>query len=239
MLNTNYEPLPRRSYETPAPHLLHLFFEAQVSRRPDHAAIEFADESLTYAELDQYANQIANALAARGVKPGDLVAFYLKKSPRLYAAMLGILKAGAGYVPIDPRFPLERIDAILEDSAARLLVTESPLADELAGAIRAPTLRLDMESQEIDRQPAVAPRQQGEIEPHNLCYVIYTSGSTGRPKGVMIEHCNAVAFVKSLKTVYRLTADDRIYQGFSTAFDASVEEIWASILSRRHARGAH
>ena len=89
--------------------LLHNFFEEQVDARPGHAAVEFHNETLTYRDLDRQANRIARALAARGVAPGDLVALYVHKSTRLFAAMLGILKTGAGYVPIDPRFPVERI----------------------------------------------------------------------------------------------------------------------------------
>jgi non-ribosomal peptide synthetase-like protein len=226
-LSTTWEPQTRKPTGQ-GPRLLHQFFDVQVELRPHHTAIEFADETLTYAELDQYSNQIANALAARGVRPGDLVALYLKKSPRLYGAMLGILKAGAGYVPIDPRFPLERISAILEDSRARVIVTEAPLADELTDAITTPRLRLDLDAHKIARLPNLLPWQTRQIQPSSLCYVIYTSGSTGRPKGVMIEHRNAAAFVRSLKTVYKVDAEDRIYQGFSTAFDASVEEIWAA-----------
>ena len=226
-VNTSWEPKTRRSLDQ-APRLLHQFFDVQVERRPHHVAVEFADEVLTYAELDRYSNQIANALAARGVRPGDLVALYLKKSPRLYGAMLGILKAGAGYVPIDPRFPLERISAILEDSRARAIVTENPLADQLTDVIKTPQLRLDLDAHKIAQLPNLLPWQTRQIQPSSLCYVIYTSGSTGRPKGVMIEHRNAVAFVKTLKSIYKVDAEDRIYQGFSTAFDASVEEIWAA-----------
>ncbi len=227
MVDTAREPL-RRRLPGISPRLLHSYFEAQVGKRPNHPAVEFADESLTYSELDAEANRIANALGARGVKPGDLVALYLKKSVRLYAAMLGILKAGAGYVPIDPRFPLERIRAILEDSRARVIITEYPLLGEIDGQVETPLLRLDLDREDIARQSPETPAQAYDVSPQSLSYVIYTSGSTGRPKGVMIEHRNAVAFVRSLRTIYRVTANDRVYQGFSTAFDASVEEIWAA-----------
>lgn len=228
MLNTGSELLPRRAQKKAPLRLLHEFFEVQVARRAGETAVEFSVGTLSYVELDRYANQVANTLVKRGVQPGDLVALYLKKSPRLYGAMLGILKAGAGYVPIDPRFPLERIRAILEDSDARAVITEHTLADELVGAVPTPLLRLDLDHGAISCQRTSVPVLAREISPRDLCYVIYTSGSTGRPKGVMIEHRNAVTFVKSLKSVYRLTANDRVYQGFSTAFDASVEEIWAA-----------
>ena len=228
MLNTGQGTQTRRSYESPTLRLLHLYFEAQVALHPDKPAVEFSDDLITYAELDAYANQIAHGLIARGVRPGDLVALYLNKSHRLYAAMLGILKAGAAYVPIDPRFPLERIRAILEDSAAKAFVTEHALFSAVDGAIETAIVNLDRDHPAISRSPVTQPLLSRAIDPTDLCYVIYTSGSTGRPKGVMIEHRNAAAFVRTLKTVYKITPDDRVYQGFSTAFDASVEEIWAA-----------
>ncbi|WP_072394556.1 Pls/PosA family non-ribosomal peptide synthetase [Hyphomicrobium sp. CS1GBMeth3] len=228
MLNTGRESQIRYARVSSSYRLLHRHFEAQVAMRPHKTAVEFGDEMLSYADLDAYANQIAHALIARGVQPGDLVTLYLKKSPRLYGAMLGILKAGAGYVPIDPRFPLERIRAVLEDSNSKVVVSERPLAEALEGEIATPILRLDLEALRIARLPAANPELSRAADPSDLSYVIYTSGSTGRPKGVMIEHRNAAAFVRSLKSVYRIRPDDRIYQGFSTAFDASVEEIWGA-----------
>ena len=200
------------------PRLLHAYFDAQVRRRADHIAVEFGNESLTYRELDHEANQIAHELISRGVRPGSLVAIYLKKSPRLYATILGILKAGAGYVPIDPRFPLDRIRAILEDSSATVIATQLGLPEQLDNQIGTPILWLDRDSLSIARRPRFAPRLAQKLNSSHLCYVIYTSGSTGRPKGVMIEHRNAVAFVNTLKTVYRITNRDRIYSGVLNRF---------------------
>jgi non-ribosomal peptide synthetase-like protein len=229
MLNTGWGAQTRRAHKLSSPRLLHLFFEAQAELRPNSPAVEFSDDSVSYAALNRYANQIAHSLVARGVGPGDLVALYLTKSPRLYAAMLGILKAGAGYVPIDPKLPLERIRAILEDSGATDVITEDRLAETLAGAVPTRLLRLDLESGSIARRPTGSVVPLRDIDASDLCYVIYTSGSTGRPKGVMIEHRNAAAFVRTLRSIYKVTANDRVYQGFSTAFDASVEEIWAAL----------
>jgi len=209
--------------------LLHEYFERQVALRADHPAVACGDETLTYAELDRYANQIARALRRRGVISGDLVAIYLEKSVRLFATMLGILKAGAGYVPIDPRFPLERIRDILDDSDARLFVGEGRLAEEIGTQINTAMLRLDRDTAQIATEPTDRLHKDMGMTPARLCYVIYTSGSTGRPKGVMIEHRNAAAFVETLAPIYQVTADDRVYQGFSTAFDASVEEIWVAL----------
>lgn len=211
-----------------SPRLLHHFFEEQAALRPEATAVEFQNDSVTYRDLDRQANRIARALAVRGVGAGDLVALYLAKSPTLFAVMLGILKAGAGYVPIDPRYPIERIRTILEDSGVRAIVTETPLARDIRSEIDTTILDLDDERDAIDAMAAEAYDVPADISPASLCYVIYTSGSTGRPKGVMIEHRNAVAFVACLSEIYRLDAHDRVYQGFSTAFDASVEEIWAA-----------
>ncbi len=208
--------------------LLHEYFERQVPLRADHPAICFGDESLTYAELECYANQIARALQRRGVASGDLVAIYLKKSQRMFATMLGILKAGAGYIPIDPRFPLERIRDILSDSGARAFVSEGALGDDIDGQIEPTILRLDRDGEAIAAESGERLPKDADLTPANLCYVIYTSGSTGRPKGVMLEHRNAAAFVETLTPVYQVTSEDRIYQGFSISFDASVEEIWAA-----------
>ena len=208
--------------------LLHEYFERQVPLRADHPAVWFEDESLTYAELDRYANQIARSLRARGVASGDLVALYMKKSQRMFAAMLGILKAGAGYIPIDPRFPPQRIRDILSDSGARAFVSEGALADDIEGQIEPNILRLDKDAKAIAAESTERLPKHADLTPSDLCYVIYTSGSTGRPKGVMLEHRNAAAFVETLAPVYHVTPEDRVYQGFSTSFDASVEEIWAA-----------
>ena len=209
------------------PRLLHQFFEQQVRLRPDHPAIEFNDEVLTYAQLDRLAGRVAAFLRARGVVPGALVALYLEKSCSLFAAMLGVLKAGAGYVPLDPKFPTGRVLSILEDADVTIVITDKELGRDLAPQTTAEVMFLN-EDLSLDVRSAV-PRRPAVIAPDGVCYVIYTSGSTGRPKGVIIEHRNAVNFVRSLWTVYKLTPQDRIYQGFSIAFDASVEEIWAAL----------
>lgn len=216
------------AFEDASPLCLHHIFEKLASERPDHIAIECAGRKLTYAELDRQANRIAWSLRVRGVKRGTLVGLYDRKSCNLFAAMLGVLKAGAGYVPVDPKFPVERIEDIFEDAGVRAIVTSTEFAGGMKKS-RANLLLLDRHEREIDLRPSwPLPAATGENHEHALAYVIYTSGSTGRPKGVMLEHMNAVAFVRTLRSIYKITADDRIYQGFSIAFDASVEEIWAA-----------
>ena len=156
--------------------------------------------------------------------PAIWSALYAEKSSKLFAAMLGVLKAGAGYVPLDPKFPLARVQGILEDADIAVVICDDKLSEALKGKAAAALMVFD----EVPEAPAAPPLQPTHVAPDNVCYVIYTSGSTGRPKGVIIEHRNAVNFVRSLHTVYELTADERIYQGFSIAFDASIEEIWAA-----------
>jgi non-ribosomal peptide synthetase-like protein len=209
------------------PVLLHAFFEHQAALRPDHPAVECKGETLTYRELDEAANWIAAALRTRCVEPGTLVALYLKKSVRLFAAMLGILKAGGGYLPIDPGFPIGRVETILEDADVPLVISDGDLGETLQPHISAQVLRLDDEFFQQQQQSS-PPIEPVIISPDDVCYVIYTSGTTGRPKGVIIEHRNVVNFIKALHAVYGLEQGDRIYQGFSIAFDASVEEIWAA-----------
>jgi non-ribosomal peptide synthetase-like protein len=209
------------------PRLLHEFFERQVRLRPAAPAVEFEGEVLNYAQLNERADRIAAFLRARGVVPGSLVAIYLEKSSGLIAAMLGALKAGAGYVPLDPKFPVARVLSILEDADVTIVITDQDLGGDMAPQTFAEVMFLEQDLR-LDLRSA-APRQPASFAPDNVCYVIYTSGSTGRPKGVIIEHRNAVNFVQALSTVYKLTPDDRVYQGFSVAFDASVEEIWGAL----------
>ena len=210
-----------------APILLHGYFERQVRRVPHRVAVECGGDILTYLELDRYANQIAHTLRQSGVTTGSLVGVLLEKSPRLYATILGILKAGAGYVPLDSKFPSDRIAGILADCQATAVVSEACEAAKIRDAVPAPFLLLDADAILInahsDRKPSL---HRLEVGSSNLCYVIYTSGSTGHPKGVMITHGNAAAFVNGMCQVYEVDGKDRIYQGFSVAFDASVEEIW-------------
>src|SRR5580692_1604102 len=210
------------------PTLLHSAFEAQAIRRPDHPAIECRGITLTYGELDRLANRYAHYVRSQGLGPGRLVALYLEKSVELFAALLGVLKAGAGYVPIDPKFPPERVRSIIEDGSIPLVVSQTSLATAL-GDTGARALLIDRDLDQVAAMPdAPIPADETGVRPTDICYVIYTSGSTGRPKGVVIEHGNAACFAAALPTSYGITDADRVYQGFSVAFDAAVEEVWAA-----------
>jgi len=206
--------------------VLHEIFEAQADARPDAVAVVFDREETTYADLEQRANRLARYLRARGVRRGSLVALLLPRSADAYAALLGVLKAGAAYVPLDPQYPADRVAFILENCGAKALVTTADLAKSHA-AFRGVVVRVDADRAAIDTESAarLTPEEVG-VNPRDLCYVIYTSGSTGRPKGVMIEHRSVCHLVRAEGKIYRVRPEDRVYQGFSLSFDASVEEIW-------------
>ena len=196
--------------------------------RGDHLAVDAADVTLSYAELDARANQLARFLLRRGVRPGDRVGLLFDRAVDGYASMLAVLKVHAAYVPLDTAFPPDRLAYIVSDAGVGLVLSRSHLADRAAGlAGAARLLYLD----EADGPIAVESRDRlGAAEVgrpvDDLCYVIYTSGSTGRPKGVAIEHASICNFVQVAAEVYGLDCDDRVYQGMTIAFDFSVEEIW-------------
>jgi non-ribosomal peptide synthetase-like protein len=205
--------------------LLHELFEAAADRCPDRKAIECLNRSLTYGELDQLANRLAHALRARGVGCEDKVAIVLPRSENIYIAMLGVLKAGAAYIPLDFQTPLERIHFILKDSGAKCLITISGYTEALNDAF--PRLLLDADKAEIDNCPSTRiSRSQTGVSRNDLCYIIYTSGTTGRPKGVLIEHRNVTHLVRAESELYGIRPEDRVFQLASPAFDASIEEIW-------------
>ncbi len=205
---------------------VHEQFEAQVDRTPEATAAVYAtddagaDERLTYRELEQRANRLARLLRARGVAPGDLVGLCLKRSLDMLVAQLGIQKAGAAYVPLDPAFPPERLAYMVADAGIRLVVATSD-QDELVAA--APErLHLDRAARELAAQdPARFP---SGADADALMYVIYTSGSTGRPKGVEIAHRSVSNFLASMAAAPGLAAGERWLAVTTLSFDISVLE---------------
>src|SRR5262245_60258964 len=219
----------RGSADVTAPRLLHEYFERQATIRPGQPAVQCNGRVFSYKQLEVLANRIANWLRAHRIGPGCTVAICSEKCCELYAAILGILKAGAAYVPIDPKFPAARICSIVQDAGVKVVISSGTFGRNLQLGDSIAVLLLDRDAAAIARRSSRCRRaKRACVTVRDPCYIIYTSGSTGRPKGVVIEHRNAVNFVCALHTVYKLGTTDRVYQGFSLAFDASVEEIWAA-----------
>ena len=201
-------------------------FEANVDLHSDRIAVECGSSRMTYRELDEAANRLAGYLRSLGVGPESCVAFWLPRSANVYVALLGILKSGGAYVPLDAEYPADRVAYILNDSGSKIVITTPEFSGRLAG-FEGTIISIDSDWPTIaGRSAARLSPGVPELTPENLCYVIYTSGSTGKPKGVQIEHRNAVHLVKAEAERFAIRSDDRVYQGFSIAFDASVEELW-------------
>jgi amino acid adenylation domain-containing protein len=209
----------------PRERCVHELFEAQADRTPDAVALRHAGGSLTYGELEARANRLARHLRGLGVGPDARVGLCLERGPELMVGVLGILKAGGAYVPLDPAYPGERLAYMLEDSAARVLLTQASLAERLP-AVGATVVRLDADAAEIGREGAE--RLGVPAGPHNLAYVIYTSGSTGRPKGVAMPHRPLVNLLAWQEGSGRAPAGAVTLQFTSISFDVSFQEIFAT-----------
>ncbi|MFY0568156.1 non-ribosomal peptide synthase/polyketide synthase [Archangium lansingense] len=202
---------------------LHELFEAQAARTPDAEALIDGTRSLTYAELNARANQLAHSLRALGVTAETPVGICSKRSADLVVGLLGILKAGGLYVPLDPAYPRERLGFIIEDAQLRFLVAQSSVIDSLPEH-SAHVLLLDKDSESLSRSSTSNPVRAASSS--NLAYLIYTSGSTGRPKGVSIEHRNAVSFLSWARTVFSPELLSGMLASTSIAFDLSVFELF-------------
>lgn len=213
--------------DLPRAALLHELFEATADAHPDNVALVCGNERLTYRELESRANRLAHHLRSLGVTKGSRVALLLPRGPEALVALLAALKAGAAYVPLDPDYPAERVGYILSDCGARAVITTQALIGK-CGPHRSRAVLLDAVAAGTDRRLS---RAETGLAPDDLCYVIYTSGSTGRPKGVQIEHRSACHLVRAEGDLFGVRPDDRVYQGFSLAFDASVEEVWLAFFA--------
>ncbi|MFD7657528.1 amino acid adenylation domain-containing protein [Actinosynnema sp. NPDC059797] len=204
-------------------------FRQVAARRLDEVAVVSRAGTATYAELDARSDAIARGLVAEGVAPGDFVPVLVERGPDLVAAVLGVLKAGAAYVPVDLGHPPERVATVLEDCGARFAVA-SAVAEHLLGD---GLVVVDVAS--VPAGPGNADGAGGPpavpVHPDSAAYVIYTSGSTGRPKGVVVEHRNVTNFVRTVRELFRLTPDDRVLQFASIGFDVSVFETFGALLS--------
>jgi amino acid adenylation domain-containing protein len=205
-------------------------FEACVEAAPGAVAVESRGDTLTYAELNRRANRLAWHLRELGVGPGDLVGLCVRRSLELVPAILGILKSGAAYAPLDPGYPAERLAWMLEDTGARVLVGPEQLLADLpdtgtsSGAVR---VRVDADREAIEARSAANPLPLAG--PGDLAYVMYTSGSTGRPKGVAVTHRNVVRMVRETNFA-RFGPEEVFLQLAPLSFDASTLELWGPLL---------
>jgi amino acid adenylation domain-containing protein len=211
----------------PGDRCVHELFEEQAELSPDAVAVVFGHQQLSYRELNQRANQLAHHLRALGVGPETLVGICVERSVEMVVGLLGILKAGGAYVPLDPASPAARLEFVLGDTRAPVLLTQERLVGELPEEHGAKVVRLDAD------WPLIA-REAGEnltrgATTDNPAYVIYTSGSTGQPKGVVIEHSALSSYVEAATAAYEISSSDRVLQFASLSFDASVEEIFPAL----------
>jgi amino acid adenylation domain-containing protein len=206
-------------------------FEATVEKNPNNLALVFESQSLTYEQLNQKANQLAHYLIKNyQIQPDTLIGICVERSLEMVIGVLGILKAGGAYVPIDPNYPPERIEFMLEDSGASVLLTQSFLTDQLLRArLEYPpqVIYLDKETFASESTDNPSPK----ITPDNLAYVIYTSGSTGRPKGVMIEHRALVNLSLVCAKTFQFQPQSRLLQFGSFSFDLSIAEIATTLVT--------
>jgi len=200
-------------------------FEATARRLPGKTALHFGNRAISYGVLDELADRVAARLIEAGVRPGQIVGLWLPRGIDLLVMQLGIAKAGAAWLPFDSETPVDRIKVCLADANAAGLLTCAASADLLA-ELACPVWTAEALSLPL---AAPGPRRQGVL-PDHPAYVIYTSGSTGKPKGIQINQGAICHFLRSENAVLGIVEDDRVYQGFSVAFDMSFEEIWISYL---------
>jgi amino acid adenylation domain-containing protein len=206
---------------------IHEVFEQQVQRTPEATAVVFGNEQLSYFDLNRRANQVAHYLRDRGVGVEMPVGICAERSLEMVVGILGVLKAGGGYVPLDPEYPLERLSLMISDSDVRLLLTQQHLTSKLP-LHTACVVRLDADWDEIAQ--SLDTNLPNTAMPENLVYMIYTSGSTGRPKGVMVPHRALGNHMTWMQGRFPLTAADRVVQKTPFSFDASVWELFAPLL---------
>lgn len=210
------EPAPAEHY------CFHHIIEQQVARTPDDIALVFGQETLTYREMNERANQLAHYLRRHNVGPEVLVGLCMDRSLEMIVGLLGIMKAGGAYVPLDPLYPQQRLAAMIEDSRLALVVSQSHLAAFLSAypvqVIALDGLREEL-AQEHNENPAI------ELDSRNPAYVIYTSGSTGTPKGSLVPHHGLYNFARYQQDILNVNSTDRVLQFVSLNFDASLGEI--------------
>ncbi|MGZ4123356.1 MAG: amino acid adenylation domain-containing protein, partial [Tumebacillaceae bacterium] len=208
--------------------LIPVALETQAHLTPDSIAVRCYDEHLTYRELHERANQVAHYLRKKGAGSESLVGISLERSLHLPVAVLGVIKSGAAFVPLDPSYPRERLNVMIEDSQMPLIVTQQKVAVTLPEH-QAEIIDLEADWALIAQEPTTAPAH--EVQPHDLAYMIYTSGSTGRPKAVMIEHGNFAHTLRISQENFHFAPEDVTSCIASEAFDISYFELLNPLIS--------
>ena len=204
---------------------LHELFAEQAEKFPNSIAIEFEEKQVTYGELAKMTNQIANYLWSQGLRPGQIVAVSLDRTPELIASLLAVLQCGASYVPIDTSYPNARLDLIIEDSDAAFYIGLNPKSNFPNNVI---SLSIENILTAIENLPTKPINHKVTTE--SPAYIIYTSGSTGKPKGVQVAHCNVINLVYSMSKEPGISATDKIFAVTTISFDAMVMEIYLPLL---------
>ncbi|TAG73445.1 MAG: amino acid adenylation domain-containing protein [Oscillatoriales cyanobacterium] len=205
---------------------LHHLVTQQAEATPEKIAVSFEGQTLTYQELHQRSNQLAHYLQKKGVKPDDLVGICVDRSLEMLVGLLGVLKAGGAYVPIDPNYPDDRVEYMIENSEAKLLLTQQQLVKNLPtkAAKEALVICLDADWSLIAQESQETPI--ASVTPENMAYVIYTSGSTGKPKGVQVLHRGAVNFLRSMREQPGICEADILLSVTTLSFDIAVLELY-------------
>ncbi|MDP9340427.1 MAG: amino acid adenylation domain-containing protein [Acidobacteriota bacterium] len=221
----------KESVEFATAGLLHKIIERQVAATPNAPALSFENKTLTYDELNQRANQLAHHLIKLGVGANELVGVCAERSVEMVIALLGTIKAGGAYMPLDPEYPSDRLGLMLQDAKPKAVLTQNALRNVLPQH-GIPTISLDTEWSKIASEPATNPGVA--LKPKDAAYVIYTSGSTGIPKGVVNVHEGIVNRLLWMQDAYQLTAADRVLQKTPYSFDVSVWEFFWPLMTGAH-----
>lgn len=208
-----------------SPATLPQLFENTVKSFGHRAALQCRGEQINYREFNARSNALARLLQSRGVKKGSFVAILLPRSENVFIAIMGVLKSGAAYVPIDPRSPADRISYILQDANVKTVITDSMLQkqnDLNCDCVVMENLSNDLINFSTENLTSI----ERTLTPDDPAYVIYTSGTTGKPKGVVLLHRTVCNLIRGESHLFKVNHKDRVFQGFSVSFDASVEEMW-------------
>ena len=221
--NSTQKPFPRHK-------CIHHLFEEQAKKNPDAVALVYKEQQLTYSELNEYSNQLSHHLVSQGVAVGDPVGVSVSRNPNMIIGILAVLKAGGVYLPLDPTYPVSRLDLMVKDSGTSLILTESQVQSSVYKDLSSNNCHLLCLDGSWSRDSYPTTNMDLSVSADNLAYIIYTSGSTGKPKGVNLAHRGLVNLINSQIELLSVTPESRVVQFASLSFDAATWE-WSLALS--------